>query len=73
MDLDVLKGSAVPPICCWSGWNVAASVLSFDSEWEKTASRLQDDEQKRQASNFCGMVWCNTCSRNDLMANSLLR
>lgn len=77
MDLDVLKVAVVPPICCWSGWKVAASVLSFDSEWEntprETASRLEDDEQERQGSNFCRMVWCNTCSRNDLTANSLLR
>ena len=77
MDLDVLKVAVVPPICCWSGWKVAASVLSFDSEWEntprETASRLEDDEQERQASNFCRMVWCNTCSRSDLTANSLLQ
>lgn len=43
MDLDVLKVAVVPPICCWSGWKVAASVLSFDSEWENTSGKPLHD------------------------------
>ncbi len=80
MDLDVLKG--FERSCCSSHmlleWLERCSISPKLWFWmgkyfRIAASRLQDDEQKRQASNFCGMVWCNTCSRNDLMANSLLR